>query len=89
MGASGRTVTASADGWLAGSLVDVPSICPIQRNRAGKTTSDETRQQVTPIVSTRPRLSSPRWLAIIRLPKPTIVVSDVINTALAVDALIR
>ncbi len=52
-------------------------------------TNDVKRQHVTPIVRTRPRLWSPWWLAIIRLPKPTIVVSEVISTALAVDALIR
>jgi hypothetical protein len=61
----------------------------IKTSTAGRITNELNRQQLTPMVSTRPRLCNPRWLAIIRLPKPTMVVSDVISTALAVDGLIR
>ena len=58
-------------------------------SNAGSRISEENMQQLTPIVSTRPRLSKPRWAEIIRLPNPIIVVSDVSNTAVAVDPLMR
>jgi hypothetical protein len=51
---------------------------------AGSMTSDTNRQAPTPIVSTAPRLCSPRCAAIIMLPKPTMVVSDVSMMALIV-----
>ena len=56
---------------------------------AGRKTSAVNVQVVTPSVSTRPRLSSPLWLATINAPKPRIVVSASTSTELAVEALIR
>ncbi len=37
------------------------------------------------MVRTRPRLCRPWWLAIMRLPNPTIVVSELITSAVAVE----
>lgn len=61
----------------------------IQTRIAGSMTSEVNRQQVTPRASTRPRLCNPWWLAIIRLPNPTIVVSDVNMIDVDVEGLIR
>ena len=47
------------------------------------------RQQVTAIVSTRPKLCKPWWLAIINEPKPTMVVSASTSTATAVPGDMR
>ena len=47
----------------------------IHVNSAGSMIIDVNMQQLTPSVSTRPRLCKPRWLAIISEPKPTTVVS--------------
>jgi hypothetical protein len=79
---------------MIGRSSDCLSTWEIERFRdnhtsnAGRITKDVNRQQLTPIVSTRPRLWRPLWLAIIRLPKPIMVVSDVSITLLPIEALI-
>ena len=76
-----------------GTIADGPSsnsspgcsLLPLHHNtsRLGNT-SAASKQQLMPMVSTRPRLCSPWWLAIIRAAKPTIVVSELIITAVVV-----
>ena len=56
---------------------------------AGSITFDVARQQKTPIVSACPKLRIPWWRAKTMTPKPTIVVSDVSNTAVAVELVKR
>jgi len=56
----------------------------IPRRITGKTPRDATSPQAIPMVRSTPRLKIPRWLAIIRLPKPTMVWIPLSATAMTV-----
>ena len=53
-------------------------------SRLGSVVNEAMRTLPTPNATSRPRLYIPRWLEIIKLPKPTMVVSAARVMALAV-----
>src|SRR5205807_5219093 len=77
---SGNSPDSSPDGQ---AVARAGARCRVIHVRIAGTRMIDTRRHVpTPIVSTRPRLYSPRWAAIIMLPKPTIVVVELTKIAL-------